>query len=147
MENLNTMNAATLLMAAGFNTLLPFDDMPSAEVQIKNPVTGELLPLFVEVMGPEHPARKKIGFQQTRRVREGMLKTGKPTFDDPELEDSQEPERVADLTLGIRVEGGNAPAFTREAAVALYRDKRWVMHQVKVALDERERFIKRSAGS
>jgi hypothetical protein len=141
------MNAATQLLAVGFNTLLPFDDVASAEVQLKNPQTGEPLPIFIEVMGPEHPTRKQIGFQQTRRVREGMLKTGKPTFDDPAQEDSQEPERVADLTLGIRVEGGNGPAFSRDAAVALYREKRWVLHQVKVALDERERFIKRSAAS
>lgn len=147
MDQANQMNAATQLMAIGFNTVLPFDDMPSAEVQIKNPQTGELLPLFIEVMGPEHPARKKVGFQQTRRMRDGLAKTGKPTFEDPEQEDAQEPERIADLTLSWRGDGLSLPTFTRQAAIELYRSKRWLMNQVRVALDEKERFIKRSAAS
>ncbi len=144
------MNTATQLLALSFATLLPFDDLPAAEVQIKNPVTGELLPLFVEVMGPEHPQRKKVAFQATRRVREGMVKTGKPSFDDPAQEDAEEPERLADLTLGWRTTPGSGvelPAFSREAAVALFAAKPWLRHQVKLALDERDRFIKSCAAS
>ena len=145
--NQTPMNVATQLMAVGFSTVLPFDDTTSAEVQIKNPQTGELLPLFIEVMGPEHPDRKKVAFQQTRRMREGLAKTGKPTFDDPEQEDAQEPERIADFTLGWRSKGLSLPPFTRQAAAELFRAKRWLMNQVRVALDEKERFIKRSAAS
>lgn len=147
MNQSQELNAATQLIAVGFNTILPFDDMPSAWLQIRDPQTGVLLPMHLELMGPEHPTRKQVAFQQTRRVRDGMLKTGKPSFEDPEQEDASEPERVGDLVLSWRIEIDNAPVFSRNQVVALFRAKRWVMHQVKVALDERERFIKRSDAS
>ncbi|MBB2485404.1 hypothetical protein H5407_09210 [Mitsuaria sp. WAJ17] len=149
-QDMNTaaqLNAATQLIAVGFNTILPYDDVASAWLQLRDPKTGVLLPMHLELMGPEHPARKQAAFQQTRRVREGMLKTGKPSFEDPEAEDSTEPERVADLVLSWKIDLPNAPVFSRNQLAVLFRTKRWVLTQVKVALDERDRFIQRSDGN
>lgn len=135
------------LIETDIGAVLPFDDVTTAEVQVLCPQTGVPLPLVIELMGPEHPERKRVGFRTARKIRDGLLKTGKPTLEDPELEDQQEPERIAELTVGWRMVNGVAPVFTRDAVTALYRNKRWLMQQMKTALDARERFIKRSAAS
>jgi len=140
-------NLAQQLQAIGFN-ILSTEDVPSAEVTIKDPVTNAPTAFIIEVAGPEHPLRKQAGYTQSRRMRQELLKTGKPVLDDPEQEDQDQPSNIAGFTLSWRVEGASVqPPFSRDLAEQLYREKHWLMHQVKTAMDERERFIKRSAAS
>ena len=148
MDNLNT---AESLQAVGFNPKA-YKDAQSGTVTIKDPETGAPTPLVIELAGPEHPSRKRDSFQKQRRMRQELAKSGKVAFDDPEEEDAENAERLASYTLGWRgmLGADSQPvAFSRDAALRLYRDPelRWLRDQVSVALDERERFIKRSATS
>lgn len=142
------INAATQLAAANFD-ISGFEDVQSAELAIKDPNTGAPTPLVLTLAGPEHPARKRDDFARARRMRQDLMKTGKVQLADPEEEEADATDKIADYTLGWRglVINGQAVEYSRAAAVALYSDPkcRWLRDQVKAALDERERFIKRSA--
>lgn len=148
---MNQLNTAETLVAVGFNPKA-YKDATSGTVTIKDPETGAPTALVIELAGPEHPNRKRDTFQKQRRMRQELAKSGKVSFDDPEEEDSENAERLASYTLGWRGmlnDAGQAVPFSREAALAVYRDPelRWLRDQVSIALDERERFIKRSAAS
>ncbi len=145
-----TTNAAVQLMAANFD-ITSFEDVQSASVVIKDPSTGAPTPFVVELAGPEHPFRKKDDFNRARRMRQDLMKSGKVQLADPEEEDAEVTDRLADYTLGWQglSVAGQMIEFSREAAIKLYSDpkRRWLRDQVKAALEERERFIKRSAAN
>lgn len=147
MENLN---AAQQLQAVGFD-VSSYTDVHTGAVTIKNPETGAPTPLVIELAGPEHPTRKRDAFNKARRARQDMMKTGKVQLGDPEEEDAEVTEKLAEYTLGWTglVIGGQPVQYSRQAALQLYGDPklRWLRAQVKAALEETERFIKRSANS
>lgn len=147
MENLNT---AQTLQAVGFD-ITAFEDVQSGTVTIKDPETGAPTSLVIELAGPEHPARKRDAFNKARRMRQEIMKTGKVQLDDPEEEDADVTDKLASYTLGWTglLSGGQPVAFSGQAALQLYGDpkRRWLRDQVKAALEERERFIKRSASN
>lgn len=148
---MDQLNTAQTMQAVGFNPKA-YKDAQSGFVTIKDPETGAPTALVIELAGPEHPHRKRDTFNKQRRMRHDLAKSGKVQFDDPEEEDAENADRLATYTLGWRGmvnDAGQAVPFSREAALAVYRDPelRWLRDQVSVALDERERFIKRSATS
>lgn len=126
-----------------------FEDIHSADVAIKDPTTGKPTAAVVTLAGPEHPARKKILFARQRKLRKNLQRSGKLELTDPEEDEADEIDYLVDCTLGWRglVKGGQALAFSKDAARALYEDpkRRWLRDQVRAALDEREAFIARSA--
>lgn len=121
-----------------------FEDVLTAEVRIKNPKTGAPTPMVVTLAGPEHPDRKRIQFAKSRRLRAELSKTGKLPVTDPEEDESEETDMLVACTIGWT---GADPAFTKQAARAVYTDpkRRWLRDQVLAALNERELFTRASA--
>ena len=128
-----------------------FEDNTSADITIKNPMTGAPTAVVITLAGPEHPARRKIAFDRQRELRTGLQKTGKLQLGDPEEDEEAETDLLIDSTLGWKgiKRGGVALEFTKPTARELYTDpkRRWLRDQVKAALDEREHFIRRSAAT
>ena len=121
-----------------------FEDVTSAEVRIKNPVTGASTLMVVTLAGPEHPERKRITFARQRRMRAALAKTGRIQVNDPEDDDTEELDLLVSCTLGWQ--GAPAP-FSPAECRRLYADpkRRWLRDQVSTALNERELFTRSSA--
>lgn len=147
---MDQLNTAQQLQAVGFD-VTAFEDVQTGTVSIKDPETGAATGLVIELAGPEHPTRKRDSFNKARRARQELMKTGKVQLGDPEEEDAEVTDKLAEYTLGWTglLSGGKPVEFSRQAALQLYGDpkRRWLREQVKVALEERERFIKRSASN
>lgn len=124
-------------------------DAPSAVVEIKDPETNAPLGVTFVLAGPEHPKRKQIEFDRQRRLRAVMNKTGKIELGDPEEDDQEGRQNLAACILGWNGyvdDKGEPVAYSAEAAKALVNDPDmgWLRVQLNTALQERERFIKRS---
>jgi len=126
-----------------------FEDVQTATVVLKNPATGAPTAATVNIVGPEHPTRKKIQMDRARRLRADFQRTGKLTVSDP-LDDIDDETDflVACVTdwAGL-TSGGKALEYNPAAVRALFTDpkRQWIRAQVKKALDEAERFISNSA--
>lgn len=140
--------ALSVAVAAPFD-LADFEDVPAAELNIKNPLTGKPTEAVIELAGPEHPVRKRIAFERARRARAAMMRTGKVQLTDPEDDEATETDDLVQMTLGWRglVIGGAPIEHTPAAALALYTDpkRRWLREQVREFLEERKAFIQPSA--
>lgn len=134
-----------------------FEDVDSAIVQLRDPISGELTKACITLMGPVHPQRRQIDFaiakRESVRLVEAMRK-GRNAVNqvDPEEEFENQTERLAKYTLGwsgLSGEDGKPLEFSLAAARKLYATPKlsWLRDQIKVAADETERFIKRSAAS
>lgn len=126
--------------------LAAFEDVLSSELTIRDPLTGAPTPLVITIAGPEHPDRKRDEFARSRRMRAELMKTGKVQLEDPEEEEADATERIARYILGWK---GLRTPYTPAAALALVSDpkRRWLREQIRVALEERDRFIQRSAAA
>ena len=120
-----------------------FQDMPSGELNVKDPF-GAPTGMVITLAGPEQPDRKRRQFARQRRLRNELSKTGRLPRTDPEDDDRDEIEELVASTLGWT---GSAVPYSVAAARDLYSDtaRQWLRVQVKVALDERELFIRSSA--
>ena len=76
-----------------------FEDVQSSPVAIKHPLTGATTTLVVELAGPEHPARKRVPFERARRMRAGLMRTGKMQLGDPEQDVEDQTDDLARLYL------------------------------------------------
>lgn len=123
---------------------LAFEDVPTAEVRVKDPLTGAATAMVVQLAGPEHPDRKRREFARQRKVRALIAKTQKLPVIDPEDSEAEELDDLVACTLGW---SGCATPYSAAAARELYADprRRWLRAQVKAALDERELFTQSSA--
>lgn len=126
-----------------------FEDIQTGSVTLKNPATGAPTGATINIIGPEHPVRKKIVFDKARRLRADFQRTGKLSVSDP-LEDVEDETDflVACVTGWTGLASGGKPLeYSAAAARALFVDpkRQWVRAQVKKALDEAERFISASA--
>lgn len=123
-----------------------FEDVSTGEYVVRHPDTDRATSLILVLAGPEHPSRKKKQFQRIRKLRASAAKTGKVQLDDPADEEDDVTREIANYILGWRglVRGGFTVPYSQEEALKLMLDKkrRWLRDQVKVALDERELFIK-----
>lgn len=121
-----------------------YEDAMSAEVRIKNPITGAPTPMVVILAGPEHADRKRLNFARQRAQRASIAKTGRAIVSDPEEDEADDLEYMVICTLGWR--GANVPYSPAEAR-RLYADpsKRWLRTQVGAALLERELFTRACA--
>lgn len=120
----------------------------SASVQVKDE-TGAPTGVFFELAGPTHPKRKAIGFAVARKAQAQYQKSGKLTLDDPVEQQLQAQENMAALTLGwtgFTDDAGQPVPYSTAAALALFSndDYAWLLEQMQVALNEKERFMQRS---
>ena len=75
-------------------------DAQSADVELKDPVSGTALGATITLAGPEHPKRKAIEFARQRKVRAKFQKAGKLEFTDPADDEQDNIELLAACTLG-----------------------------------------------
>lgn len=120
----------------------------SADIPLVHPVTRAPLGATVTLAGPDHPTRRKLVFNIQRKLRATFARKGKFEATDPEEDEAEATERLAQLTLGwsgIKRDGIELP-FSIDAARALYTDAKlsWLRTQLLVALDDHENFIKGS---
>ena len=126
-------------------------DASSAAIDIKHPVTGQLLGATVTLAGPEHPTRKAIDFAKQRKLRASIQKNGKLEVSDPEEDIQDAIEKLAACTLGwdgMTRDGVPVP-FSKDAAAELYSREGlgWLRDQIFAAMEERSRFITACAQS
>lgn len=126
-----------------------FEDIGTTTLVLKNPATGAPGLATIELIGPEHPVRKKIAMDRARKMRAEFQRNGKITVTDPLDDIEEETDYLVACTQGwANVTVAGAPlAYSPAAALALYTDpkRQWLRAQVKKALDEAERFISDSA--
>jgi len=126
---------------------LGFEDVPTATVRIKDPVTGAPTSMVITLAGPEHPDRKRRLHARQRRMRAAFAKNaGKLPVTDPEDEAAEQLDELVASTLGW---AGSSLPYSADAARQLYADpkRRWLCDQVQAALDERELFTRSSAAA
>ena len=115
-------------------------EQDSAEVELKNPKTGDGLGVFITVAGPEHEKRRATLYAAQRKTRKMLAKNkGADPWkllaeSDPEEEDEQVTDHLVACTLGWRnLDLNGAPyEFTAANARHLYTDAKfaWVRRQV-----------------
>jgi hypothetical protein len=129
-------------------TLDDYEDVQTAEIELKHPISGGQTGMIFEIAGPEHPARKRLVQARQRRMRNELQKSGQIKLNDPTEDDQDELELLIACTLGWRniITRDSTIEFTPENVVALYSDpkKHWVRTQIRAKLDEVELFIRRS---
>lgn len=137
--------AVTVNAAESFD-LDDFDDVTTADYVVKHPITGAPTSIVLILAGPEHPARKKQAFSRMRQTRQDFANKGKYVPQDPAEEDADITDMVGRCILGWSgfYRGGVAVPYSKNEAITLVTNakKRWLRDQVKIALDERELFIK-----
>lgn len=124
-------------------------DVQSADIDIKDPVSGASVGATITLAGPEHPARKALEFARQRKARAALQKTGKVQLGDPADDEQDNIEFLAACTLGWSgiADGATEIEFSPAAALKLYSNEalQWLVVQLTRALGERERFINSSA--
>lgn len=148
-NNNTTPNPAQQLMASLFS----FEDVSTTEYKLVAPNEKIVLGVF-ELAGPEHAGRKASDQARMRRARAEMAKTGNLyaalADRDPDEEEAEATEYVIASVVGWRdVVGpdGQPFVYSKENARALFTNPklRWARNKITEALNERDRFIKRSA--
>lgn len=120
-----------------------FEDLQASTLVLKNPVTGAPSTSTITIAGPEHPVRKKIMLDRSRKLR-AEAQRGTRAVTDPLEDIDVETDLMVGFTLGWSItQGGAELAFSAAAARALYTDpkRQWLRAQVKVAIDQADRFI------
>jgi len=126
-----------------------FEDLEIGVFTLVNPQTSEPTSSTITLASKEHPARKKIDLQKTRKLRSAFLRSGGKGLNTDPLDDiEEETDYLVGVTLGWNLtKGGKSLEFTAQAARELYIDpkKQWIRAQVLDALNKNEVFIKASA--
>ena len=121
------------------DTPVPFDldqaaVLTEAELELKHPITGVPLGIFVTLAGHEHELRKQRLFSMMRAQRAKIEKTGKFLASDPADDTADELDTLVACTLGWRNmrAGGQQLEWSAGACAALYTDPKraWVRDQV-----------------
>lgn len=126
--------------------ILDFEELSTAEVQLKHPVTGADLNQYITIAGPEDPERKRLDFERQRKVTSRVLQTG-GKWGGSETVEEAEAEQIDVLAAAVRGwRGGKfdaiqcTPANVREAL----RKSAVLRRQLSAALNDRARFIRGS---
>lgn len=131
------------------SSILSIKSVQSAQVEIKDE-NGAPTGVFFELAGPTHPRRKQITLSNQRRLQQQLQKTGKVQLDDPIEQESQQKENLAEFTLGwtgLTDDTGAEISFGKAKALEIYEndDYAWIVDQLQLALNEKERFMQRCA--
>ena len=129
--------------------LRKIQSIPAAQVEIKDE-NGVGTGVLFEMAGPTHPKRKAITFAAARRAQSAFQQTGKFALDDPEEQAAQNTDNLAALTLGWKNftdDSGAEIPFSQAEAAKLYADDgmAWLVDQLQAALNDKVRFMTRSA--
>lgn len=124
-------------------------DAATGRVEIKDPETQKGLGIFFTLAGPEHPARKKIDYDRQRAIRAKFQQTQRVELTDPEEDEESARDTLAASILGwegwdedgVPVQYSPAEA----SAIAHDDDRGWLRAQLQQAMNDRARFITRSA--
>lgn len=125
-----------------------FENVTSGVVTLKNPKTGEPTASTITLASPEHPARKKIDLDRTRRLRGDFAANGKLTQTDPLEDHDEETDYLVAATLDWNlIQGGQPIPCTAENARRIYTDPKrvWVRDQALAGVRKSELFIAASA--
>jgi hypothetical protein len=125
-----------------------FADVDTAVVFLKHPQTLAPTTASITLAGREHPSRKRIDLDRTRKLRQVFFKTGKLPSSDPSEDHEDETVYLVASTLGWTLtKGGKSLPFSPAAARELYTDptKGWVRDQVLEAMRNGDLFIKACA--
>lgn len=122
-------------------------DLLTAEIEIRNPLTGKPVGGHITLIGPEHPRRRELDFRQARRVRKVLMDGAAQDDDSEEARAAEWIAHLADCTEGWRgiARDGAALPFSRAAAIELYTRVGWLREQVGREMQRRELFIGSSA--
>ncbi len=135
---------STSNVAAEAIDLDQFEDVQISTVVLKNPTTGAPTTSTISIMGPEHPARKKITLDRARKNRTEFQRTGKVAVTDPLDDIDSDTDMMVACTTDWTLQEAGAPLpFSPEAARVLYTDpkRQWLRAQVRKAMEETDRFI------
>lgn len=111
------------------------------EIQVEH--KGRKLPIFVTIAGPEHPSRKAVAFEATRRMREIVFSGGKAETD-AETEEAFELAALAGSVIswrGVKVDG--VPVECNRANVSRVLGEprfAWFREFIKAEFDRKEAF-------
>jgi hypothetical protein len=134
---------------AGFD-LDSVESVTSIEIDIVHPLSGRATGAKLLLAGPEHPVRRRLVFEQSRRLRAQLQATG-----DQDLSPEQVQEYDTDLLVaatlgwrGLREAGVDLP-YSPEVCKRLYLDPKraWLRHQVQAAKDRHTTFTQASAAA
>lgn len=131
--------------------LTSIKEADTADIEILHPVSRAATGAVITIMGPEHPARKKVQYELQRKLRAAFARKGRVEVGDPEEEDAEEVDRLAAFTVGWKNIGidGKPLEYSKSAAVDLYArpEMAWLKRQIQSALNDLENFIQTSPGS
>ena len=123
----------------------------TADIDILHPITRAPTGAVITLMGPEHPARKKVQYERQRKMRAAFSRRGHVEVGDPEEEEQEEVERLASFTVSWKDIGidGKPLEYSKAAAVDLYGrpEMAWLKRQIQSALNDLENFIQTSPES
>jgi hypothetical protein len=137
------LQAAPAPVAVALFDPFSIEDVSTGTLRVRDEA-GAPTSWVITLAGPEHPDRKRRLHARQRRLRAVLSKTGKLPMSDPEDDEADELDDLVACTLGWE---GAAVAYSPQAVRSLYADSRlgWLRAQVKMALEERERFMRTSA--
>jgi hypothetical protein len=130
--------------------LSDYEDVHTGNVVIVHPKTKAPTTSYLTLAGPEHPARKQIDMQRTRKMRAEFAATGKMPMADPIEEYGDQTEYLVSTVLGWNLTIGGQPLeFSKQAARELFDDpkRQWLRAQALAGLQKTELFIGGSAKS
>jgi hypothetical protein len=120
------------------------------ELQLTHPQSGDLLPIWITVLGADADTYQHAVRRSNTRGLEMLSRRKRVT---PEEHADQTLELLATITRGWRsgpkvtLKGQPFPAFSVAAAKQLYADFPWIREQVDQAMADRANFLPRRATS
>ena len=91
-----------------FFDLDDFEDIESACIQVKHPLTGAPVEgMYVMLAGPEHPKRRELVLDRQRQARAKMMKAQRMQLSDPAEDEASELTMLVACTLGLPRKNGH----------------------------------------
>lgn len=125
-----------------------YEDVPDGELTLLDPKTQAPTTSRIQLAGKEHPLRKRLDMQRTRRLRAAVAATGKIPNTDPLDDYGDETDYLVAVTLGWNLmQGGQAIECSDANKRRVYEDpkRQWLRGQVITGLAKSELFIASSA--
>ena len=119
------------------------EELEEGVLELKHPVTGEVLPATITLAGANHPKRKAIEFQRARKLRAKVAKKGRLELTDPQDDADYEIDRLVACTLswsGFARKGVEIPCTPAEVRER-YTKNSWIRDQALEYMGESTGFL------